>query len=45
MGKHNRKNVMRACFTVLEKLCNRVDREALWQMLRMYDVDGKIFIV
>ena len=27
----------------LEKAYDKVYREALWQMLRMYDVDGKLF--
>ena len=29
-------------FIVLEKAYNRVNREALWQVLRMYDVGGKL---
>ena len=29
-------------FTDLEKTYDRVNREALWQMLRMYDVGGKL---
>ena len=28
-------------FIDLEKAHNRVNREALWQVLRMYDVGGK----
>ena len=28
----------------LEKAYDRVNREALWQVLRMYDVGGKILI-
>ena len=27
----------------LEKAYDRVNREALWQVLRMYDVGGKLF--
>ena len=27
-------------FMDLEKACDKVNREALWQVLRMYDVDG-----
>ena len=30
------------CFTDLEKAYNRVNREFLWQVLRMYDVEGKL---
>ena len=30
-------------FMDLEKACDRVNREALWQVLRMYDVNGKLF--
>ena len=29
-------------FIGLEKVYDRVNREALWQMLRMYDVRGKL---
>ena len=29
-------------FMELEKAYNRVNREALWQVLRMYDVGGKL---
>ena len=29
-------------FMVLEKAYDRVDRETLWQVLRMYDVSGKL---
>ena len=29
-------------FMDLEKACGRVNREAIWQVLRMYDVGGKL---
>ena len=29
----------------LEKAYDRVNREALWKVLRIYDVDGKLFNV
>ena len=29
-------------FTDLDKAYNRVNREAIWQVLRMYDMGGKI---
>ena len=29
-------------FIDLEKANDRVNRKALWQVLRMYDVDGKL---
>ena len=29
-------------FTDLKKAYNRVNREALWHVLRMYDVSGKL---
>ena len=31
-------------FIDLEKTYDRVNREAFWQVLRMYDVGGKLFI-
>ena len=31
-------------FIDLEKVYDRVNREALWQLLRMYDVGGKLLI-
>ena len=42
-GKHKRKNV--ECyvgFIDLAKAYNRVNRETLWQVFRMYDVGGKL---
>ena len=32
-------------FMDLEKAYDRVNREALWKVLRIYDVDGKLFNV
>ena len=43
MRKHERKNAECMGFIDLEKAYNRVNREALWQVLRMYDVGGKFF--
>ena len=40
--KYGRKNVVYVGFMDLEKACNRVNREALWQVLRMCDVGGKL---
>ena len=40
MIKHEKKNLMYVGFIDLEKACDRVNREALWQVLRMYDVGG-----
>ena len=43
MRKHERKNVrVYVCLIDLEKVCDRVNREALWQVLRMYDMVGKL---
>ena len=39
---HRRKNVVYVGFMDLEKVYDRVNREALWQVLRMYDVIGKL---
>ena len=39
MKKHERKNV--ECID-LEMAYDRVNREALWLVLRMYDVGGKL---
>ena len=36
------KNVVYVGFMNLEKVYDRVDREVLWQVLRMYDVGGKL---
>ena len=35
---------MHVAFIDLEKAYDRVHREALWQVLRMYDVTGKLLI-
>ena len=40
MRKHKRKNIGYVGFIDLEKAYNMVNREALWQVLRMYDVGG-----
>ena len=32
------------CFMDLEKEYDRVNREALWQVLRMYAVGGKLLV-
>ena len=37
-----RKNIVYVSFIDLEKVYNRINRESLWQMLRMYDVGGKL---
>ena len=39
MRKHRRKNVG---FMDLEKAYDKVNREAFWQVLRMYDMSGKL---
>ena len=36
MRKHERKNVVYVGFIDLEKAYNRVNREALWQVLKIY---------
>ena len=41
MRKHKRKNIVYVGFMDLEKVYDSVNREALWQVLRMYDVEGK----
>ena len=40
MRKQERKNVECMCFIDLEKVYDRVNIEALWQVFRMYDVGG-----
>ena len=35
---------MYLAFVDLEKVYDRVNRETLWQVLRMYDVGGKLLI-
>ena len=43
MRNHERdKRRVYAGFMNLEKAYDRVDREALWQVLRMYDVGAKL---
>ena len=37
MRKHERKNMVYVRFINLGKAYDRVNREALWQLLRMYD--------
>ena len=39
---HEKKCTVYVCFMDLEKAYDRVNREALWQVLRMHDVDGKL---
>ena len=40
MRKHKRKNTVNRGFIDLEKAYDRVNRVALWEVLRMYDVGG-----
>ena len=42
MRKQERKNAVYLGFIDLEKAYDRVNREALWQVLRMYDAGGKL---
>ena len=42
MRKHRIKNVVYVGFMDLEKAYDTVNRAALWQVLRMYDVGGKL---
>ena len=42
MRKHERKNAVYAGFIDLDKAYDRVCRESLWQVLRMYDVGAKL---
>ena len=40
MRKYERKNAVYVGFIDLEKAYDRINREALWQVLRMYDRGG-----
>ena len=42
MRKQKRRNAVYVGFMDFEKAYDRVNREALWQVLRMYDVGGKL---
>ena len=42
MKKHRSKNVVYVGFIDLEKVYDRTNREALCQILRMYDVGGDL---
>ena len=42
MRKYEKKNEVYVGFMDLEKPYDSVNREALWQVLRMYDVGGKL---
>ena len=42
MRKHERKNVVYVCFIDLEKAYDSSNREALWQVLRMYGGVDKV---
>ena len=42
MRKNKRKNAVYVGFIDLEKAYDRVKREALWQVLRMYNVGDKL---
>ena len=42
MRKHKRKNILYRGYIDLEKVYDRVNREALWQVLRKYDVGVKL---
>ena len=44
MRKHEIKNAMYVGFRDLEKSYDRVNRESLWQVLRMYDIGGKLLV-
>ena len=45
MRKHERKkHRVYVGFIYLEKTYDRVNRGALWQLLRMYDIGGKLLI-
>ena len=40
MRKQERKNAMYVDFIDLEKVYDTVNRKVLWQVLRIYDVEG-----
>ena len=42
MRKHGGKYRLYVGFMDLENAYDRINREALWQVLRMYDVGGKL---
>ena len=42
MRKEERENAVYLGFIDLEKAYDRIKREALWEVLRMYDVEGKL---
>ena len=42
MRKQGRTNVEYVSFMVLEHAYDRVNKEALWQVLRIYNVGGKM---
>ena len=42
MRKQEKKNAVYVGFIYLEKAYDRVDREALWQVLTMYHIGGKL---
>ena len=42
MRKHERKNIVFVGFIDLEKAYDRVNREVFWQVLRIYDMGGKL---
>ena len=42
MAKHEKKCRVYLGFMNLEKVNDRVNREALWQVLRMYDMGDKL---
>ena len=43
MRNHERKNTVYVVFIDLGKAYDRVKMEDLWQVLRAYDVEGKLF--
>ena len=42
MENDERKNAVYVDFQDLEKASDRINRETLWHILRMYDVGGKL---